>query len=145
KRQVFLRGLDEDLRIRLEEFDLRTFRELVERARIIDGARKRKNPTPEKKTFMFRKRQYDGPSSNFQQKKFKFSHNFRGGAHKKKDASKSVICWKYREAHYPRRCPLLQNRYYFCGDPNHKVTDCLKATTTCFTCKQKRHYANECP
>src|SRR5262249_21192978 len=107
KRQVFLRGLDEDLRIRLEEFDLRTYRELIERARIMDGARRRKNPTPEKKTLVFRKRQYYGPSSSFHQKSFKPSNNFRGGTNKKKDGSKTVICWKCKEAHFPRRCPLL--------------------------------------
>ena len=55
---MFLRGLDEDLRMRLEEFDICTFCELVERARIVNGAKKRKNQTLERKAFVFRKRQY---------------------------------------------------------------------------------------
>src|SRR5262249_55225759 len=108
--------------------------------------RRRKNPTPKRKTFVFKKRQYDGPSSNFLQKKFRSSNNFRGGAYKKRDSSKTVICWKCKEAHFPRRCPLLQNKCYFCGDPSHKVPDCpKKATTTCFTCKQTGLCTNECP
>ena len=71
KRQVFLNGLDEELRIRLEEFDIRTFHQLVERARIIEGAKKRKARVPEKKTFVFGKKPFEASSSGYNPKRFK--------------------------------------------------------------------------
>src|SRR5262249_42196131 len=63
KRQVFLSGLDEDMRMKLEEFDIRTFRELMERARIVEGAKKRKTRTIEKTTPVFERRFQGGTSS----------------------------------------------------------------------------------
>ena len=89
-----MNGLDEDLRVQLEEFDIRTFRELVERARIIEGAKKRKTRAPKKKVFVFGKRTNEGSSFGHQAKRFKTTGNFRGSSSKKKDTTKTVSCWK---------------------------------------------------
>ena len=57
-----------------------------------------------------------------------------------------MVCWKCKGNHYPRKCPQLQNRCFYCGETGHIVANCPKKTSvTCFICKKEGHISTTCP
>ena len=139
KVQIFLGGLDDDLRCRLEEFEVTTYQALVEKARVLENARKKKFVP---RTNTFGKRPYDNAGFNQRFKK----PLFQGFSSSKGKGRQDVRCWKCKGDHLPRQCPQLKGKCFFCGESTHMVTECPKKTTsTCFICKQVGHFAITCP
>ena len=100
KIQVFLGGLDEDLRCQLEEFEVTTYQAFVEKARVLENANKKKSAP---KLAVFNKRSFDESKPS---QKFKKS-NFRVSFDKKGKERQDVTCWKCEASHKLRFCPQL--------------------------------------
>src|SRR5262249_897173 len=55
-------------------------------------------------------------------------------------------CWKCKGSHYPRKCPQLQHKCYYCGENGHIARNCSKKLrATCFICNKSGHISTNYP
>src|SRR5262249_50541720 len=145
KRQTFMAGLEPHFQRRFAEFEIVDFAALVEKARIIERARKYEVERYKKRGQTLGKRTHENIGTSFVPKKgkfFKTAGNMKSGMVKKG----TVICWRCKGNHYPRECPHLQHKCYYCGEAGHMVNTCPKRTSaTCFICNKVGHTSNNCP
>ena len=138
-------GLEPNFQRRLAEFEITDYPAMIEKARIIERAKFQEVERNKKRGLGFGKRAFENSQITPIQKKTRFFKPFIGNR-SEVAAKTNVTCWKCKGPHYPRECPQLQHKCYYCGESGHMANLCPKRkSVTCFVCNKIGHISTSCP
>ncbi|OMO55593.1 reverse transcriptase [Corchorus capsularis] len=143
KAQRFLFGLNPRLQHEVKSFELTTYSDVVNKAKLLEEGHELIATSENKK------RPWTG-NSNFR------GHNAGGGGKKQQTVqtnnrvqqSSGGNCWRCHGNHDPKDCRWLSGACLICGEMGHRAASCSRARPTiefCYNCGQKGHKSFECP
>ncbi|OMO58913.1 reverse transcriptase [Corchorus capsularis] len=143
KAQRFLFRLNPRLQHEVKSFELTTYSDVVNKAKLLEEGHELIATSENKK------RPWTG-NSNFR------GHNVGGGGKKQQTVqtnnrvqqSSGGNCWRCHGNHDPKDCRWLSGACLICGEMGHRAASCSRARPTigfCYNCGQKGHKSFECP
>ncbi|XP_074556572.1 uncharacterized protein LOC141812480 [Curcuma longa] len=142
----FMQGLDGYLQVKLAGLGISTYREVLDRALLIESAQQRafgdrkKNKKSEQESVQTQQHQAGGQQRNSHRESRQSASEMSGAAQRSGQSSsgRSGSSWQ------DQRQPVRDSYCLRCGSRDHVISACSMGQSVCYTCKLPGHISRDC-